>query len=167
MRGFIRVARARRALQLRGEIAELGIGTESAREHLMSSLLSDIGATVGSFVLNSAYSLGHKAGMVAQTCVGFDATTRAVFEVLRIEGASFNPFTRALMSRVRGELTGQLVSATHEELVSKRDWESSAFINEYARPCGVDQYLGSVKWIGPTTVEALGLGRAVRDPPFS
>jgi DNA-binding CsgD family transcriptional regulator len=154
-------------LHLRGELQEIGLGTEGARQHLMNSVLADVGAIVGAL----AYDVrgGERQGIQAATLAGFDATTAPIFAAHRIHGRKFNPVCREQMRLFEGGTyaPGDMITASNAQLVASSEWRECAFVNEYVEPGHAAHYLGSVMWFAPGVTEGIGMMRAAGDPPFS
>jgi DNA-binding CsgD family transcriptional regulator len=164
--GFIRVERVRAAMRLVGEVRELGTCTEPGRRHLLDGLLTLVGCAIGGAVLDTGYALGVKGGISAATLAGFDQRIIDVFDAHQVHGSAINPFHDAVMRRMT-TLQGQVFTATHSELVERKVWNGSLWINEYVRPAHVDHFLCSMRVVGQTAGVGCGFMRAARDRPFS
>jgi DNA-binding CsgD family transcriptional regulator len=165
--GYVRADRVRRILKLRGELTEIGLGSEAARKHLMSTVLTDVGAIVGAL----AYDVrgGDQHGIKASTLAGFDRTTLPIFAAHRVHGRKYNPVCREQMRLLAGDQhkPGDMVTASNAQLVATSEWKECAFVNEYVQPARAAHYLGSVMWFAPGVTEGIGMMRAAGDRPFS
>jgi hypothetical protein len=158
---FIRVERVRAAMRLVGEVREIGTGTEPGRRHLVDGLAGLLGCAIGGAVRDTGYAPGLKGGIAEATLTGFDRQIIDVFETHHTEGSDFNPFHGALMRRMTNTIDDVLTS-TESEIVARREWEGSAWINEYVRPARVDHFVGSVRIVGETECMGCGFMRAGR-----
>jgi DNA-binding CsgD family transcriptional regulator len=161
----IRFERARAAVRLVGEVREIGVRTEPARRHLVTELAKLLGAVVGGLVHDAGYGPGLKQGIAEATLSGFDGEIIDVFATHHTRGSDFNPFHRAVMRRVH-ELP-QVFTSSSSEIVERRDWDGSEWINDYARPARVDHFLCSMRVIGNHRGVGCGFMRARGDRPFS
>jgi len=162
----IRVDRARRAIRLAFEYREIGLGTEHARQHVLGTLLSELGAVIGGAVDDRAFRVGGRRGCVRATLAGFDASTIGVYRVHDDEGSDFNPCLRAVMERRASGEGASVATAAHQEIVPLGTWERSAWLNEFVRPAHVAHFLSSIRYVGPGRVEGFGFMRAAGDAPF-
>jgi DNA-binding CsgD family transcriptional regulator len=71
-----------------------------------------------------------------------------------------------MMRKLEAHPIGGIVSATHEELVVKAEWDGSAWVNE-ARAARVDHFVGSMRPLALQGSEGVGLMRETGDRPFS
>ncbi len=151
---------------LRGELHEIGIGTEAARQHLVNAILTDVGAVIAGLSYDVAG--GELNGMKAATLAGFDASTMSVFAGMRTRGRCFNPVCReTTMPLKNGHAPGAMITASNAQVVANDEWESSEYVNDYVRPAHVSHYLGSTMWFGNGVNEGIGAMRACGDRPFS
>jgi DNA-binding CsgD family transcriptional regulator len=162
----IRVHRVRAAFSLVGEVGEIGRGTEAARRHLLEGLLRLLGGVLGAAVHDTRYGLGLKAGIAEATLTGFDRQSLDVFQAHHTQGSDINPFHGAMMRRL-GVVTGEVLSGTSGDLVAGRDWDASAWINDYVRPARIDHFVGTLRKIGEAECHGCGFMRAAGDRPFS
>jgi DNA-binding CsgD family transcriptional regulator len=163
---FIRVFRARAAIRLVGEVREIGTGTEAGRRHLVDGLSALLGCAVGGAVRDTSYGPGLKAGIAEATLTGFDREIIDVFQTHHTRGSDFNPFHGALMRRL-GTTVDEVITSTDSEMVARKEWDGSAWINEYVRPARVDHFVGSVRLLGRAECMGFGFMRAAGDRPFS
>ncbi len=162
----MRLHRVRRLVQLRGELHEIGIGTEAARQHLMNAVLTDVGAVIAGLSFDVAGGQLH--GIKAATLVGFDDSTMSVFAGMRTRGRCFNPVCReTTMPLKSGRAPGDMITASNAQVVDPREWETCEYFNEYVRPARVQHYLGSTMWFGNGINEGIGAMRAATDRPFT
>jgi len=164
--GFIRVGRARAAMQLVGEVHELGATTEPGRQYLLQGLLELVGCAIGGAVHDTGYALGLKGGIAEATLAGFDREIVDLFQAHHTHGSEFNPFHGAVMRRPE-VLAGGVFTSTNGELVSCTDWNRSAWINDYARPARVDHFLCTLRRVGETSGIGAGFMRMAHDRPFT
>jgi DNA-binding CsgD family transcriptional regulator len=162
----IRVARARAAVRLVGEVCELGPRTEAGRQHLIHGMLDLVGCAIGGAVLDTGYGAGMKCGIAAATLGGFDREIMEVFQAHHVHGSDFNPFHAAVMGMV-DKASGQVFTYTNRDLVASDAWDRSVWINDYVRPARVAHFLGSVRIIGATAGIGCGFMRAAGDRPFT
>ncbi|AKU95379.1 Transcriptional regulator, LuxR family protein [Labilithrix luteola] len=170
--GSIRWHRVRSAVRLIGEVREIGVRTEEARQHLLQSLLREIGATVGGIVNDHAYRRGGKGGVRGATLAGFDDATVSVFTIHDSLGSDINPYHRALMDRVASMTPDELkhepvISSNLGDVLSPRDWYNSFWVAECAQPARLDHFLSAVHIVGRYTTEGSGLMREAGDRPFT
>jgi DNA-binding CsgD family transcriptional regulator len=163
---LIHVDRARAAVRLIGEVREIGARTEPARRHLVDRLLGLLGCTIGAAVYDDGYARGLKGGIIGATLAGFDAQIMEVFTTHHTEGSDINPFHVAVMQQLP-RLGDGVFTSTSDELVARRDWDGSMWINEYVRPARVDHFLGSMRLVGEHAGVGFGFMRAAGDRPFS
>jgi DNA-binding CsgD family transcriptional regulator len=159
------VARARAAAELIGEVRELGARTEAGRRHAVAGLLRLVGCAIGGAVYDQGYGPGLTRGIVGATLVGFDRQIIDVFDTHYTRGSSYNPFHDAAMRHL-AEARGAVFTHANGELVPRRVWDGSEWINEYVRPARVDHFLGTLRPVGPNAVMGCGFMRASGDRPF-
>lgn len=164
--GFIRVERVRAAMRLVGEVRELGTCSEPGRLHLLEGVLKLIGCALGGAVLDTGYAPGVKGGIAAATLTGFDREIVDVFDAHQVHGSQINPFHDAVMQKMTS-LQGQVYTATNSEIVERKVWNGSMWINEYVRPARIDHFLCSMRVVGKSAGIGVGFMRAARDRPFS
>lgn len=164
--GTIRVARARAAVKLVGEVCELGPRTEAGRKHLLQGMIDLVGCALGGAVMDTAYGIGMTCGIGAATLAGFDQELLEMFQVHHTHGSAFNPFHAAVM-RIENKRIGQVFTFTDRDVVEAAAWRRSEWINDYVRPARVDQFLGSMRIVGPHASLGCGFMRAARDRPFT
>jgi DNA-binding CsgD family transcriptional regulator len=162
----MRVSRARAAVRVVGEVRELGPRTEAGRRHLVEELLLLLGCAIGGVVWDEGYGPGLKRGIVQATLAGFDRQIMDVFNTHHTQGSDYNPFHGAAMRMMR-EAPDHVFTRSNAELVARRDWDGSEWINEYVRPARVDHFISSLRMVGPTSVIGCGFMRAAGDQPFS
>ena len=144
-----------------GEAREIGVG-EAARRHLLSGVMHDLGAAVGAIVLDGKYRIGFKNTIEGATLAGFDGASLQAFRVHDTEGSDVNPYHARMMSTLSEHSAGDVLRT----VVAEPAWEGSAFANEYARPFGLDHFVGSVRTLGGFRGEGIGLMRERSDRPF-
>jgi DNA-binding CsgD family transcriptional regulator len=153
-------------MRLVGEVREIGAGTEAARRHLLDGLLALLGCVVGGVVRDVRYGPGLKGGIAEATLAGFDREIIDVFRSHHVEGSDFNPFHGALMRELDPRVDA-VATHTHGDVVPSREWDGSAWINEYVRPARVDHFVASVRTVGEHSCMGCGFMRAAGDRPFS
>lgn len=170
--GSIRWHRVRSAIRMIGEAREIGVRTEAARQHLLQSLLREIGATVGGLVNDHEYRRGGKGGVRGATLAGFDEASVRVFTVHDSLGSDVNPYHRALMDQLASMSPDELkrepvLSMNLNDVLSSRDWYNSFWVAECAAPARLDHFLSAVHIVGEHTAEGSGLMREAGDRPFT
>lgn len=163
--GFIQIDRARAAIQLVGEVHELGACTTAGRQHLVHGLVRLVGGAIAAAVLDTTYSLELKGGIESPALAGFDDELIEVFRAHQIHGSHINPFHERVMPRASA-LRGQVFSATRDDIVARDHWDGSLWINEYARPARVDQFVCSMRVYEATKAMGYALMRDAHDRPF-
>jgi DNA-binding CsgD family transcriptional regulator len=163
----IRVERVRAAVRLVGEVRELGSTTEPGRLHFVEGVLELLGGAIGGVVRDISYGAGLKGGIAAATLAGFDKQIIDVFQTHHTQGSDFNPFHGAVMKRFAATAPEGMFTSTNSEIVARREWDGSAWINEYVRPARVDHFLGSLRRVGRTECMGCGFMRAAGDRPFN
>ncbi|MET0342673.1 MAG: helix-turn-helix transcriptional regulator [Polyangiales bacterium] len=125
-----------------------------------------IGAAVAGFVTDCDF---HPQGRGLGTAVvldGWDATTLPALEVLAREGSQFSPGIAAMM-RACPETAGATLAATRAELVDRRRWYRSEYVNEHLLRAHLDHALYScTRGAAPTVAHGLGFHRERGDRPF-
>jgi Bacterial regulatory proteins, luxR family len=165
--GAIPWRRARSVIRLLNEVRELGRTTEAARAHLLQSLLHVVGAVIGTCVLDVDYRLGAKNSLTKVTFAGFDDTSIALFQAHQSDGACVNPYHVQRINRLSAK-PGEVLAATDRDLLTKRDWYSSPWVSDIARPARFDHFLATVRPLDVNhRVEGLSFMRAAADQPFS
>jgi DNA-binding CsgD family transcriptional regulator len=150
-----------------GQVYEIGVPSEPARQHLLAGLARLVGAGVGVAVRDVAYAPGRMGGLRGFTLAGFDDSTRYAFERSVSEGCSSIPYERAVMDAVVGAPTGHIVTGTNEGLVPRALWDRSPWVNEGLRAVRLEHYLGSARVLGSEFVENMAFCRAVGDRAFT
>lgn len=163
----ISVARVRGAMQLVGEVHELGARSEPGRRHFLAGVMKLVGCSVGGVVHDRGYGPGMKRGIAAATLSGFDSQVMDVFDSHQTEGSDINPYHRAVMDRVDALVGGEVFTATNQELVERKAWDGSVWINEYVRPARMDHFMGSMRIVGRTSGVGCGFMRQAGDRPFT
>jgi DNA-binding CsgD family transcriptional regulator len=148
-------------------VGEIGPGTAEARQHAVESLLTLVGAAVGALVFDPSYRPAGASATKAITHAGFDAATSRVLGGATSEGCSSIPTQLELMRRLGKHPKRERITATNKELLPQRTWDRSSWVNEYARPAGLDYFLSSVLPIEDGVVEATGFMREASDTPFN
>ena len=163
---FIRLERVREAMRLVGEVREIGTWTDAGRTHLLEGVMRVVGCAIGGAVLDTKYAEGATNGIAAATLAGFGPNIMDVFVAHQTYGSAINPFHSVVLRRI-DELQGQVFSAHDTELVERKVWDGSRWINDYVRPAHVDHFLCTMRVIDRTTGAGCGFMRAARDRPFS
>ncbi|AKV01391.1 Transcriptional regulator, LuxR family protein [Labilithrix luteola] len=149
------------------EVRELGQTTEAARAHLVESLLVVVGAVIGTCVLDVDYRPGAKNSLTKVTLAGFDDTSIALFQAHQSHGACVNPYHVQQINRLSAKPC-EVFAATDCDLLTKRDWYSSPWVSDVARPARFDHFVATVRPLdGNHRVEGLSFMRAAADRPFS
>jgi DNA-binding CsgD family transcriptional regulator len=164
---YIRVERARQVARLIGELGEIGPATEAGRQHVADSLLKVVGAAVGAFVFDPTFRPAAGPSEKTITHSGFDEGTLSVLFHSDAEGCATIPSAAATMRLLSLASNPARITATHRELLPQRKWDRSLWVNDCARPAGLDHFLSSVLPIEEGVVEASGFMREARDAPFS
>ncbi|AKV01376.1 Transcriptional regulator, LuxR family protein [Labilithrix luteola] len=135
--GGIPWQRARSVIRLLNEVHELGQTTEAARAHLVESLLHVVGAVIGTCVLDVDYRPGATNSLKKVTLAGFDDTSIALFQAGQSNGACVNPYHAQRINRLSAK-PGEVLAATDRDLLTTRDWYSSPWVSDLARPARFD-----------------------------
>jgi DNA-binding CsgD family transcriptional regulator len=88
-----------------------------------------------------------------------------VFDSHQHHGSEINPYHAEVMVRI-GELDGEVFTSSNRDIVDRKVWDGSIWINEYVRPARVDHFLGSMRIVGKTGI-GLGFMRQAGDKPFT
>jgi DNA-binding NarL/FixJ family response regulator len=132
--------RVRRVVRLIAELRDLG-STEAARLHVVSTLIGDLGATMGVVVLDHHFVPCGKR-IEASTHVGFDDTNVEAFTVCLERGRAIHPWLLELMRASEGAEAG-VTTTTREGVVA------------------------SVRTLGASRVEWIAFMRAASNAPFT
>jgi DNA-binding CsgD family transcriptional regulator len=159
------IQRIRQAVQLVGEVHELGATTEAGRGHLARGLLDLLGAELGGVIRDEAYAPTLTCGMTGGTLVQFDAATFAIFSTHHTFGSAVNPYHRAAMRILARAPIGATLTGTSAQL-ARTTWGGSAWVNEYVRPTRLEHFIASTRRFGPTSCEGIAFMRSRRDRPF-
>jgi DNA-binding CsgD family transcriptional regulator len=69
--------------------------------------------------------------------------------------------------RVLAGTSESVVSRRNVDIVEKRAWQRSTWVNDYVRPARLDHFLGSMRRLASSKIEGFGFMRAARSRPFS
>jgi len=162
---LIRREQVRKMLLLVHEAREIGGGPRQ-RRHLVDGIQRIIGGVKTDCLVDADFGPGRRArveDLVSSFNEDCDQNIARICQEMSRGGCRRNPAFRALTFRVRAPQT----ALRRRELLADGDWYSSEFFNDHLRACRFDDQLYSVRSLGRTRVEALGLTRGLHDRPFA
>jgi DNA-binding CsgD family transcriptional regulator len=163
--GAIRWERVRRIVRLLGDLRVIGT-SEASREHLLKSLMVDLGAQAGLVVRDEGMQAGGPRMVTGGTLAGFDSGSIGAMTVCETRGRDFNPCLREMLSRWVTDGTTGPVLHTRDDLVS-REWQRSEYVNEHLRPVRLQRFIATARVLGPHQCEGIAFWRQAGDGPFT
>jgi len=163
--GAIRWPRVRRVVRLLGELREMGTG-EAAREHLVKSLMVELGAQAGIIVRDEAMQPGGPKNIAGGTLAGFDSGSIDAVKVCEEKGRDFNPCLNEMLGRFSPDGSDGLIVHMRDDLIP-RAWQCSDYVNEHLRPARLNRFIATARVLGPHTCEGIAFWRQAGDRPFT
>jgi len=124
---------------------ELGAGTLAARAHVLDAARALVGAVIRGAVRDMRAEI---------------ASSVRRDDVLTLDTPYHHRVAASLGT------AGDVFTATDAEVVPRREWRASAWVNERVRPSRLDHFLGSHLVLEGGAVEGMGFMRAAGDRPF-
>jgi DNA-binding CsgD family transcriptional regulator len=70
------------------------------------------------------------------------------------------------MGRVAGRRVGEVLTHARRELLRDVEWYEDEFVHDHQRACGLDDFVYSVRVVGPARAGAVTATRGLRDRAF-
>lgn len=162
----IHAEQVRGLLRLGHEAREIGAG-EAQRGHLVEGLARLVGAEFITILVDADFGPARRGDVVDHVASYVDGSILTMFDAYRRHGTALNPGCRELMSRTAGHRAGARLTCARRELIRDADWYASAFVADYQRLSGLDDFVYSVEVLGPRKVRAVTATRGLRQRPFA
>lgn len=153
-------------LRLGHEAREIGAG-EAQRQHLVEGLARLVGAEFITILVDADFGPDRRGDVIDHVASYVDGSILTMFDAYRRHGTSLNPGCRELMGRCARRRPGERLTHTRRELMGDADWYASAFVADYQRRAGLDDFVYSVEILGSGRVSAVTATRALRQRAFS
>lgn len=161
----VRGEQVRGLLRLAHEAREIGAG-EAQRQHLVHGIARIVGAEFVTILVDADFGPGRRGNVIDHAASYVDGSILQMFDAYRRHGTSLNPACRELMARTAGRARGDRFTHARRELMRDADWYGSAFVGEYQRGSGLDDFVYSVEVLGAGRVGAVTATRGLRGRPF-
>lgn len=163
---MVRSDQVRGLLALVHEAREIGAG-QAQRRHLVDGVARLVGAEFVTILVDADFGPGGRGNVIEHAANYVDGSILRMFEAYGVHGTSLNPGCSALMARTRGRRTGDRLTHTRRELLRDAEWYESAFVSDYQRPTGLDDFVYSIEVIGRHRVGAVTVTRQVKGRGFA
>jgi DNA-binding CsgD family transcriptional regulator len=171
----IRFRELRQAYRLLHECRDLGHDPPAWHAHMLVGLLRLVGgASAGSGVIHAPTTAEEPPTQVHVAEIGDEQYHRHCRDFVR-SGAlarciSYRRFSQQLAGKLarwgRAQRAELLLTRSHEQLVSRAEWERSQEFNEWQKPIGLDDALTTCHLVSPSVIYGLTLHRTLDDRPF-